>query len=441
MFDENGNYIGEENINYEKTIKKPKRKAGKIVLICCLSTLLACAVFVSSAFMASRVVKNFSVKESIGTTQDEVEKDTDRVENTYLNYSNLIDEVGEMSIENIVETCLPSVVSITNKGVSEIMTFFGNYQTESISSGSGIIIGQNDSELLIVTNYHVVADSKELSVVFSHEETQALTGDDSYINKATIKGYDSEKDIAVIAVKLKDIDTDTKSQIKIAAIGDSTDIKLGSGVVAIGNSLGHGQSVTHGIVSAVDREVKMQGINGGTITNKYIQTDAAINSGNSGGALLNMKGELIGINSAKISATGVEGMGYAIPITDVEELIGELMNAKTRDVVPEGERGYLGIYGSDVTSTAAETYDMPIGVFVKEKIENSPADRSDLQKGDIIVKLDETTITSMASLNERLSYYRAGETVTLTVKRPNGMSYSELTVDIKLASKKGAGIE
>lgn len=427
----------ESSTVYEQTEPpKKKGKAGKVILITGVCAALACVVFAAASFATKLLVLDYSASVNIGTTQDAT--DIGSTDKTLLNYSLLMNEEGEMSIEDIVEACLPSVVSITNKGVSEIMTFFGNYQTESISSGSGIIVGQNDKELLIVTNYHVVADSKELTVVFSHEEAEALKGDTSYMNVAQVKGYDANKDIAVISVKLSEISDETKKEIKVAAIGNSDDIKLGSGVVAIGNSLGYGQSVTHGIVSALDREITMQGSQN---ANKYIQTDAAINGGNSGGALLNMKGELIGINTAKIAASGVEGMGYAIPITDVEDLINNLMTLKTREVVDEKDRGYLGIYGVDVTATDSQKYGMPMGVFVQELIANSPAAKSDLQTGDVIVKIDDISVSTMASLQDRLTYYRKGETVTLTVKRIEGRRYVDKEVSITLGSKEAAGIE
>ena len=419
---------------------KPKKKKNvlKPVLVTGLCACVAGCVFASAAFSTNKLLDSISVK--IETTQS-VLNQTEPTELSPLSYSEYSGNEGEKSIEAIAEACLPSVVSITNKGVSEIMTFFGNYQTESISSGSGIVIGQNDTELLIVTNYHVVADAKELTVVFSHEEALVQKDDTSYMNIAQVKGYEEDKDIAVISVKLSEISDETKHNIKVATIGNSDDLKMGAGVVAIGNALGYGQSVTHGIISAIDREVTMQGVNGGTITNEYIQTDAAINSGNSGGALLNMKGELIGINSAKISSTGVEGMGYAIPITDVEELISELMTMKTREKVEEGKRGYLGIYGVDVTSSASQAYGMPMGVFVQSKIENSPAEKSELQDGDIIVKIDNVSVSTMASLQDRLSYYEAGEKITLTVKRSDGRRYVDETVVITLGSKNEAGIE
>ncbi len=417
--------------------EKKKSKLGKKIATTAACALVAGAVFGASTTITEKTINVFTP--GIGTTQESLMAN-DATEAVPLSYSELGADAREMSIESIANACLPSVVSITNKGVSEVMTFFGNYQTESISSGSGIIIGENDKELLIVTNYHVVADSKELTVVFAHEEAAAKNDEASYVNIAKVKGYDADKDIAVIAVSLDEISDETKSEIKVATIGNSKDIQLGSGVVAIGNALGHGQSVTHGIVSAIDREVTMSGVSGGKITNKYIQTDAAINSGNSGGALLNMKGELIGINSAKITATGVEGMGYAIPITDVENLISELMTVKTRDVVPEEKRGYLGIYGTDVTSQVSQLYGMPVGVFVQETIENSAAAKSDLEAGDIIVKIDNVAVESMARLQERLSYYEAGEKITLSVKRQEGRTYKDVDVQITLSTKEAAGI-
>lgn len=475
MFDENGKYIDENNDTVETEVEvnevveteevileeasieevpevksepvftddfttgyekiKPKKKRGilKPVLATALCACVAGAVFSFAVNLTDRAIEQIK----IGTTQDALSE----AEEIKLSYSALTDAEGELSIEKIAEACLPSVVSITNKGVSEVMTFFGNYQTESVSSGSGIIVGENDSELLIVTNYHVVADSKELTVVFAHEEVAAAQGDDSYMNIAKIKGYDESKDLAVIAVNLDEISNETKERISVATIGNSDDIKLGSGVVAIGNALGHGQSVTHGIVSAIDREITMNGIKGGEITNKFIQTDAAINSGNSGGALLNMRGELIGINSAKIAASGVEGMGYAIPISDVEELISELMSMKTRDVVPEEKRGYLGIYGTDVTTQVSQLYGMPVGVFVQEAIEGSPAAKSELMQGDIIVKIDGVSVSNMTALQDRLACYEAGETITLSVKRLTGRSYEDAEVSVTLGSKKDAGID
>ena len=360
----------------------------------------------------------------------------------------------DSAIADITEQCMPSIVSITNKSVTEISTFFGRFAQENVSSGSGIIIGKNDSELLIVTNYHVIADSQELSVIFSDSSTVGMSSSDtvtgensSGVNKASgdadvlkaqVKGYDSDKDLAVISIKLDDISADLMSRIKIAAIGDSSKLRPGERVIAIGNALGYGKSVTTGIVSATNREVTLdsQTTAGKTVTNKFIQTDAAINSGNSGGALLNMNGELIGINSVKIVSSGVEGMGYAIPISDVESIIDELMIRETREVVEEDKQGFLGITFEDVSSEIAEAYGMPVGVFVKSVTKGSAAEKAGIQKGYIITKFDNYSVNSGAELQNRLTYYKAGETKTITVQVHGADGYEEKELTITLDSRK-----
>jgi serine protease Do len=335
------------------------------------------------------------------------------------------------TVADIAQNCLPSVVSITNKGVTEVRTMFGTYQTDTESSGSGIIIGQNDTELLIVTNYHVVSGSSELSVVFSYDEDN----DDPSVVSAKVKGYDSDKDLAVISVSLDEVTSEMSSQIKVATIGDSSSLVLGEEVVAIGNALGYGQSVTTGIISALNREVTLTDDDGGTITNKLIQTDAAINPGNSGGALLNMNGELIGINSAKVASDSVEGMGYAIPISDVQSIIEELMLKETRDVVADDAQGYIGISGTDVTSEISETYDMPMGIYISSVSDDSPAKEAGLVKGIIITKFDGQTVKTMSELKTLLTYYKAGETVNLTAQVPSSNGYTEQTYTITLGFK------
>jgi serine protease Do len=338
---------------------------------------------------------------------------------------------ADSSVEAIASSCLPSVVSITNKGVSEVRTMFGTYQQDTESSGSGIIIGENDTELLIVTNYHVVSGSSELSVVFSYDEDN----DDPSVVSAKVKGYDSDKDLAVISVSLDDVTDEMRSQIKVATIGDSSSLVLGQQVVAIGNALGYGQSVTVGYISALNREVTLTDDDGGTITNKLIQTDAAINPGNSGGALLNMNGELVGINSAKVSSSSVEGMGYAIPISDVQSIIENLMLKETRDVVAEDAQGYIGISGTDVTSEISETYDMPMGIYVSSVSDDSPAKEAGLVKGIIITKFDGQTVKTMSELKNLLTYYKAGETVEITAQVPGSNGYDEKTYNITLGFK------
>lgn len=328
----------------------------------------------------------------------------------------------QTDVSSIVEKAMPSVVAINNTMVMQQQTWFGPSQTVEVpSSGSGIIVGQNDEELLIVTNNHVVEDSKELTVTFI---------DNSQVS-AAIKGTDSETDLAVIAIPLKDIPSDTMSQIKVATLGDSGALKVGQGVIAIGNALGYGQSVTVGYVSALNREVKAED----QTTRTLLQTDAAINPGNSGGALLNMKGEVIGINAAKYSSTEVEGMGYAITISQAQDIINELMNKKTRVAVDEAEQGYLGIQGQNIDETAASMYGMPRGIYVYKIVEDSAASQSDLREKDIITKFDGQTVRTMADLKDMLTYYKGGDTVNLTVQSLENGQYVERTVQITLGTK------
>ena len=339
-------------------------------------------------------------------------------------------------VSDIVQNCMPSVVSITNVGTMEFRTFFGTYEQESQSSGSGIIIGRNDSEIVIVTNNHVVSGAKEISVYFNSDGEDA---DEDNVISAKVKGTDPGKDLAVIAVQVKDIPKETLDMIKIAAIGDSSTMEVGEPVVAIGNAYGYGLSVTSGIVSALNREVSVTS-DGNTITNRLIQTDAAINPGNSGGALLNSKGELIGINSVKFISEDVEGMGYAIPISDVESIIGDLMNKVTRDRVREEDKGYLGLNGVDVTSDASQSYGMPEGVYINTITEGGAADQAGIQKGDILTKLDGTRITGYQQLRDTLGYYSAGETISVTIQRLEDAEYVEKVLDITLSSGAQIGV-
>ena len=414
--------------------EKPKKKKGgfgKTILKTICIALIAGAVG-GGAFLGV-VSAGFNIF-GIGKVQQtvtEIQKsDTSQAIQATVNNS--------IDVSTIAEKCMPSVVSITNKGVQEIRSWFGTYQQETSGSGSGIIIGENDTELLIVTNYHVVSDSQELSVYFSFEEN--TEGEEENVVSAKIKGYDSQKDLAVISVKKDDIPQETKAQIVIASIGDSSELQVGEQVVAIGNALGYGQSVTTGIVSALNREVSLTGTNGETITNQLIQTDAAINPGNSGGALLNMKGEVVGINSAKLASEEVEGMGYAIPITAVESIIGDLMNKETRDKVDSEEAGYLGIECIGVTSDVAQTYDLPVGVYVKSVVKGGAAEQAGIQAGDVIVKLDGSSVSGDSELVDALSYYKAGETINIVVKtRESG--YQEQTFSVTLGSRKAAGLD
>lgn len=327
-----------------------------------------------------------------------------------------------MDVSDIVEKAMPSVVAINNTMLYQSQSWFGQTQTYEVpSAGSGIIVGENDDELLIVTNNHVVENSSDLQVVFIDNESVP----------AAVKGTDAENDLAVVAVSLDDIPADTMSQISIATLGNSDDLKVGQGVIAIGNALGYGQSVTVGYVSALDREVKTED----NVVHNLLQTDAAINPGNSGGALLNMKGEVIGINSAKYSSTEVEGMGYAIPISKVQDIIDELMTKKTRVEVAEEQQGYLGIIGRDIDEQTAEALGMPRGIYVVDITEGGAAANSDLRTKDIITKFDGQSVLSMEDLKNMLTYYEAGTTVTLTVQSLENGQYVERQVDITLGSK------
>ena len=426
-------------------VKKKSKKSGgfgkKAVSAACFGLIFgvtAGAVFSVPAYMSVKElnearaelaqVQSQTVSETASSPSTaSLSTTTDSLVTSNASYA---DSNNNADIQAIAKNCLPSVVSITNKGVTEVQTFFGRYLQDTEGSGSGIIIGENDTELLIVTNYHVVSGSSELTVVFSYDEDS----DDPSMVSAKIKGYDTDKDLAVIAIPLDEITDEMRSQIKVATIGNSSDLALGQEVVAIGNALGYGQSVTTGIISALNREVTVSDDNGGTITNKLIQTDAAINPGNSGGALLNMNGELIGINSVKVSSSSVEGMGYAIPISDVQSIIEELMLKEIRDVVPESEQGTLGIVPLDVTTEVSEAYGLPLGIYISKIYDNSPAQKAGLSKGDIITKFDGQTVKSKTDLINLLTYYRAGETVEI-IAMVQGNSYTEKNFTITLGTK------
>lgn len=330
-----------------------------------------------------------------------------------------------LDVSAIVKEAMPSVVAINNTMLYQSNSWWGGNQTYEVpSSGSGIIVGQNDTELLIATNNHVVENSENLSVVFI---------DDTSVN-ATVRGTDADSDLAVIAVALQDIPEDTISQISVAKLGNSDELEVGQGVIAIGNALGYGQSVTVGYVSALDREVTTDG----TTTRNLLQTDAAINPGNSGGALLNMKGEVIGINAAKYSSTDVEGIGYAIPISKAQDILNTLMTKRT-DVVEEGEEGYLGIQGLTVDDSMVKQLDMPAGVFVYGIIEGGAAAQSDLREKDVITKFDGQSVKTMAALQDLLKCYKAGETVDVTVQSLENGQYVERVVSITLGEKATLG--
>lgn len=345
---------------------------------------------------------------------------------------------GSLDVSEIVSEALPSIVSITTKSVQEVQNYFGMYgmygyapqqqEQEVEGSGSGIIVGKNDDELLIATNYHVVEGADTLSVAFT----------DGNAVEASVKGFDEERDLAVVSVSLDDVEDDTMDAISIANIGSSDDLKVGEQVVAIGNALGYGQSVTTGIVSAKNRRMDSDN---NTVTDgsddssdgvNLIQTDAAINPGNSGGALLNMEGEVVGINSAKLASTEVEGMGYAIAISDVTDILQNLMNETSRDKLDDSEHGVLGIKGSSVSSEAVQMYGIPAGVFVKGVTEGGAADKAGLKANSVITEFNGKAVSSIDQLSEYLSYYEPDEEVELTVQVPHGTSYKEETVKVTL---------
>ena len=331
-------------------------------------------------------------------------------------------ETPDTELTKVVDKVMPSIVSVYNDFTEEVQNFYGQtFTRQGESTGSGIIIGKTDNELLIVTNNHVVEGADHLRVLFIDQETC----------DAEIKGTDPSNDLAVIAVSLSDIKDTTQNQIKVATLGNSDNLKIGEDVIAIGNALGYGQSVTTGIVSANNRE-----INDDTITGTFIQTDAAINPGNSGGALVNINGYVIGINSSKIGGNAVEGMGFAIPISRAIPIIEELMSHETLSKVDESEQGTIGISGATVTSDVSKAYKMPQGVYVAQIIENGGAANSDLREGDIITAIDSQTVSSMEELQKRLQYYKAGTEVTLTVQRQDGMgSYAETAVKVTLGTR------
>ena len=400
--------------------ERKKSKVGKavgLVASAAVFGLVAGGVMVGVNTVAnSYISSNVETKDNIVIgNQTDTKSESESTAAPATNLSN-------MDVSTIVDKAMPSVVAIYGKAEITQNSFFGTQSYEAQSSGSGIIVGKTDTELLVVTNNHVIADTDSLEVEFN-DGTKAA---------ASVKGGDSDNDVAVVAIKLSDLSEDTLSKISIANIGDSNDIKVGQGVVAIGNALGYGQSVTVGYISALNREVKTEG---GTSRN-LLQTDAAINPGNSGGALLNMKGEVIGINSAKYSDTDVEGMGYAIPISAVKDLIAELSSKETRTVVAAENQGYLGIQGKDIDEEMAKAYDMPQGIYVYKVVEGGAAASSDLKAKDIITKFDGQSVRSMESLKNMLTYYESGKTVDLTVQRlDESGNYVEKTVTITLGKR------
>ena len=402
-------------MNEETPKPKKNRKVPKPVKLVCAGVafgLVASVTFQAGNYVGTKVF-------GTTTTNGKTAKTAQTVDGAKLTTSS--SSTGTSDIATIAKNAMPSIVSITNMSVQEVQSFFGGtQQQESTSVGSGIIIGQTDSELLILTNNHVVEGNEKLTVSFVDNESV----------EANVKGTDSTKDLAVVAVKISDVKDSTMDEIAVATMGDSSKLEVGEQVIAIGNALGYGQSVTSGIVSATERT--LDGYEGGTL----IQTDAAINPGNSGGALLNSNGEVIGINTAKVATDSVEGMGYAIPISDASDTIQNLMNQETKTKVSEAEQGYLGIQGVDVSDESAKMYNMPTGVYISDVVKNGGAQQAGLTKGSVITGLEGTTISDMNSLKERLQYYRVGDKVKVTVQVPgNNGEYTEKTVEVTLGSK------
>lgn len=414
--------------NRNEELKRKLKKAASISLCAVLAGGLAAGTYTGVNYLTGyeQSVQAASKEQVTLLKSDKESEDSDSKEESTAK--------GSLDVSDIVEETMPSIVSITTKSVEEVQSYYGMFgqygayspeQREVQGSGSGIIIGKNDTELLIATNYHVVDGAETLSVGFC----------DSTACEAKVKGYDSEKDLAVVAVSLDDIDSDTMDAISIATIGNSDNLKVGEQVVAIGNALGYGQSVTTGIVSAKNRQLNSDDTVGdydsdsNSATN-LIQTDAAINPGNSGGALLNMNGEVVGINSAKLASTEVEGIGYAIAISDVTDTIESLMNEETRDKVED--HGVLGITVQTVDSAVTEAYGVPEGVLVREVTEGGAADDAGIEARSIITKFAGKTVTTKEQLVDFLSYYEPGEDVELTIEVPDGKEYKEETVTVTL---------
>ena len=407
----------------DKPAKKAEKKhggfvkaLGKCVILAVIFGLVAGGVFQGVAHIGNNTASEQTSADAANTGTIS--------NNTVVDATSVSTAVTVTDVSDIVENVMPAIVSITNMSTIEYYTYFGQTLSyEGESAGSGIIVAEDDTNLYIVTNNHVVADATSLTVSFVDDQAAS----------ATIKGTDASSDLAVIYVAKSDLSAETLASIKVATLGDSDELKVGESAIAIGNALGYGQSVTTGVISALNREVTTSDSSTGTsVTNELIQTDAAINPGNSGGALLNMNGEVIGINSVKYSDTSVEGMGYAIPINTASPIINELI---TREKVDEAKTAYLGISGVDVTSELSQTYNMPEGIYVVQVAEGSAAEKAGLVRGDIITAFDGKTVTSMEELQELLQYYEAGKTVEMKIQYADRGTYIEETVTVTLGSK------
>ena len=419
-----------------------QKKAGTTIALAVIFGLVAAVVFQAANFAADRFLNTGKSSVQIKTTDSVDLQETPSDDSTA---DKVLSDSENGTVAAVAQASMPSVVAITTVSVQEIPSFFGysSRQYKSASTGSGIIVGDNDDELLIATNNHVVDGATTLSVCFigddvANAETETVNaGDNGDLNvedavSAKIKGTDADNDLAVVAVKKSDIPEDTLNQIKIAQIGSSDDLAVGQQVVAIGNALGYGQSVTSGWISALNRTISTDD---GTNSTGLIQTDAAINPGNSGGALLNMKGELIGINSAKYADSAVEGMGYAIPISKAKPILEELMNRETREKVDSSKKGYLGVSLASLTTEAIEMYNMPTGAFVRNVENDSPAQEAGICKGDIIVKFDGQKVSDGDDLLDKLQYYKSGEKIEAVIARATNGEYEENTIELTLGTR------
>lgn len=419
-----------------------QKKAGATIALAVIFGLVAAVVFQAANFAADRFLNTGKSSVQIKTTDSVDLQETASDDSTA---DKVLSDSENGTVAAVAQASMPSVVAITTVSVQEIPSFFGysSRQYKSASTGSGIIVGDNDDELLIATNNHVVDGATTLSVCFigddvANAETETVNaGDNGDLNvedavSAKIKGTDADNDLAVVAVKKSDIPEDTLNQIKIAQIGSSDDLAVGQQVVAIGNALGYGQSVTSGWISALNRTISTDD---GTNSTGLIQTDAAINPGNSGGALLNMKGELIGINSAKYADSAVEGMGYAIPISKAKPILEELMNRETREKVDSSKKGYLGVSLANLTTEAIEMYNMPTGAFVRSVEDDSPAQEAGICKGDIIVKFDGQKVSDGDDLLDKLQYYKSGEKIEAVIARATNGEYEENTIELTLGTR------
>ncbi|MDB6457172.1 trypsin-like peptidase domain-containing protein [Blautia wexlerae] len=419
-----------------------QKKAGATIALAVIFGLVAAVVFQAANFAADRFLNTGKSSVQIKTTDSVDLQETASDDSTA---DKVLSDSENGTVAAVAQASMPSVVAITTVSVQEIPSFFGysSRQYKSASTGSGIIVGDNDDELLIATNNHVVDGATTLSVCFigddvANAETETVNaGDNGDLNvedavSAKIKGTDADNDLAVVAVKKSDIPEDTLNQIKIAQIGSSDDLAVGQQVVAIGNALGYGQSVTSGWISALNRTISTDD---GTNSTGLIQTDAAINPGNSGGALLNMKGELIGINSAKYADSAVEGMGYAIPISKAKPILEELMNRETREKVDSSKKGYLGVSLANLTTEAIEMYNMPTGAFVRSVEDDSPAQEAGICKGDIIVKFDGQKVSDGDDLLDKLQYYKSGEKIEAVIARATNGEYEENTIGLTLGTR------